>query len=155
VARLYEASARDDRITILDRTMTDAPLHALIASASVYVSPHRSEGLGLTVVEAMAAGVPVIATPFGGVEEFVSADAAFPVDYRLVELPDDYPPYPQGFVWADPDVDSLARRLREAHDDRPEALRRAAVSRERVLRYYCSPALIESYRAELRRIAAA
>ena len=121
-ARLYEAAARDDRVTILDRTMTDAQLHALIASASVYVSPHRSEGLGLTVVEAMAAGVPVIATPFGGVEEFVSADAAFPVDYRLVELPEDYPPYPRGFVWADPDVDSLARRLREAHEDRPEAL---------------------------------
>jgi glycosyltransferase involved in cell wall biosynthesis len=154
-ARLYEAAARDDRVTILDRTMTDAQLHALIASASVYVSPHRSEGLGLTVVEAMAAGVPVIATPFGGVEEFVSAEAAFPVDYRLVELPEDYPPYPRGFVWADPDVDSLARRLREAHEDRPEALRRAAVSRERVRRYYCSPALIQSYRAELRRIAAA
>jgi glycosyltransferase involved in cell wall biosynthesis len=109
----------------------------------------------LTVVEAMAAGVPVIATPFGGVEEFVSADAAFPVDYRLAELPDDYPPYPRGFVWADPDVDSLARRLREAHAARPEALRRAAVARERVLRYYCSPALVEAYRADLRRIAAA
>ena len=154
-ARLYAAAAADDRIRIVDRIMADAELHALIASALAYVSPHRSEGLGLTVVEAMAAGVPVIATPFGGVEPFVSTDVAFPIEYRPVELADDHPPYPRGFVWAEPDVGSLAQHLRRVYEDRQEALRRAMVARERVLGYFCSPALIESYRSALRRIAQA
>lgn len=153
VARLYDAAAQDTRITIVDHLLSDADLHALIGSATAYVSPHRSEGLGLTVIEAMAAGVPVIATPFGGVDAFVTADSAFPVDYRNVELAADYTPYPQGFVWADPDVESLAQQLLFVRRNRDEASKRARIARQRVLDFFCSPSLIETYKNELNRIA--
>ena len=139
VDRLYEAASKDSRIQLIDRMMSDADLHALIGSASAYVSPHRSEGLGLTVIEAMGAGVPVIATPFGGVDAFVTTDAAYPIRSGHVELAADYIPYPQGFVWADPDVASLAEQLLRVHRDRADALQRAGVARQRVLDYFLLP----------------
>ena len=51
--------ARDDVPTLLD-------------AADVYVQPSLSEGLGLAVLEAMAAGLPVIATRTGGLPEVVA-----------------------------------------------------------------------------------
>lgn len=153
VDRLYLAKSKDKRIKVIDTLMSDADLHSLIGSASAYVSPHRSEGLGLTVIEAMAAGVPVVATPFGGVEQFVTLDAAYPVDFRLVELEEDYAPYPKGFVWADPDVDSIARELHKVHHNPEQALLRAAVAQKRVLDFFAAPSVIEAYNTELRRLA--
>jgi glycosyltransferase involved in cell wall biosynthesis len=43
----------------------------LLASFAVYVQPSRYEGLCLAVLEAQAAGVPVIATPVGGMRDTV------------------------------------------------------------------------------------
>lgn len=47
----------------------DAPL--LMAAADIVVVPSRSEGLGLTAIEAAAAGRPVVATRTGGLPEVV------------------------------------------------------------------------------------
>ena len=152
VERLYQAAEQDPRIRIIDRLLSDADLHTLIGSATAYVSPHRSEGLGLTVIEAMAAGVPVISTSFGGVDVFVTPETAYPIGHRLVELVDDYVPYPQGYVWADPDVESIAAQLVSVHTDRPTAVAKGEAARSRVLDYFCSPALIDNYARQMRRI---
>ncbi|MCB2016690.1 MAG: glycosyltransferase family 4 protein [Hydrogenophaga sp.] len=149
VKRLYEAAANDSRVRIIDYLLSDEELHHLIGTASAYVSPHRSEGLGLTVVEAMGAEVPVITISFGGLSHFISPDTAWPVRYHRVELPADYFPYPQGFVWADPDVDSLAENLRFVLESPEEVKCRAMAARERVLDYFCSDRLVDAYRAEL------
>ncbi len=39
--------------------------------ADIFIRPSRSEGFGNSFVEAMAAGVPVIATPVGGIVDFL------------------------------------------------------------------------------------
>ena len=47
----------------------DLPLYLKISD--VFVRPSRSEGLGSSFLEAMAAGLPVIGTPVGGITDFL------------------------------------------------------------------------------------
>ena len=152
IRRLYEASQQDSRIRIIDHLLSDAELHELIGTATAYVSPHRSEGLGLTVVEAMGAGVPVITISFGGLSSFIRPETAFPIRYDLVELAEDHFPYPRGFVWADPDVASLADNIRLVLDRPDEVRQRTEAARRHILEFFCSPGLLKAYRAELERL---
>ena len=48
---------------------TDIPL--LLAAADLYCQPSREEGLGLAVLEAMAAGKPIVASSVGGIPELL------------------------------------------------------------------------------------
>lgn len=59
--------------------VTDEQLRALYGTASVYVHPSLYEGFGLTVLEAMAAGCPVVTSNVYSLTE-VAGDAAVLVD---------------------------------------------------------------------------
>jgi glycosyltransferase involved in cell wall biosynthesis len=67
-----EALAREldvaDAVQFLG-TRSDVP--RLLAAADVFLLTSVSEGIPLTLIEAMAAGVPVVATDVGGVGEMV------------------------------------------------------------------------------------
>ena len=42
-----------------------------LSAGDVFVRPSRSEGFGNAFVEAMAVGLPVVATPVGGIVDFI------------------------------------------------------------------------------------
>ena len=42
-----------------------------LSVCDIFIRPSRSEGFGNSFIEAMAAGLPVIATPVGGIPDFV------------------------------------------------------------------------------------
>ena len=130
--RRFHEEAEGLNVVMLDGYMDRADLGALLGLADCYFSPHRSEGFGLTILEAMALGKPVIATNYSGNVDFMTKDNSYPLDYRLVPLTRHYGPYMRGAVWADPDLDHAAGLIRQVVEHPEEAAARGARARAEV-----------------------
>lgn len=116
--RLREAAAGADNIRIEARSLPPADHHALLRCADVVMSLHRSEGLGLVPAEAMCMGRPVLATGWSGNMEYMDADCAALVSYRLVPARDPRGVFEApGAHWAEPDIADAARWLQRLADD--------------------------------------
>jgi hypothetical protein len=116
LARLHDA-AIGAQVNIIDWAMTDGDMLALMNACDCYVSLHRSEGFGLTLAEAMLLGKPVIATGWSGNIDFMHSRNSLLIDYRLVDLETDAPPYPAGARWAEPCIEHAARLMRRVRDN--------------------------------------
>jgi glycosyltransferase involved in cell wall biosynthesis len=117
-AALREAVAGDANIRLETRTLPRADSHALTACADIVLSLHRSEGFGLVPAEAMLLGRPVVATGWSGNMDFMDADSAALVGYRLVPARDPRGVFEApGAVWAEPDLAEAAAALRRLADD--------------------------------------
>ncbi len=127
--RALERLARGSRVRIVNGYAEREELLALHASVDACLSLHRSEGLGLTLLEAMACRKPVIATAYGGCEDFLRPDAAQLVPYRRVPLGRRVGPYPARAFWAEPDVETAARLMLEVASDPSLAARIGAGGR--------------------------
>jgi len=71
-ARLEERARRSDLAAAVRITGFRPDVRALLPAADAYVSSSISEGISITILEAMAAGVPVIATAVGGTPEILA-----------------------------------------------------------------------------------
>ncbi|HQQ77425.1 MAG TPA: glycosyltransferase [Thermoanaerobaculia bacterium] len=123
-------STRGGRIAFLhNREFPYHQLGALYRSADCYVSAGRGEGWDMPLMEAMACGLPSIATDWGAHTEFVHDGIAYPLKSRGLVPADARAPYYKGFRWADPDPEHLAHLFRHVFEHRDEAAakgRRAA-----------------------------
>jgi len=122
---LLAALRRDapDNVRIVDEVWPYAEVKRLIAGADALVSLHRAEGFGLPMAEAMALGVPVVATAFSGNLDFMPQGAALLVPATATAVADPQGIY-RGQTWAEPDLDAAASAL--------VALRRDAALRARL-----------------------
>lgn len=68
VRRLVATRALEDVVAV-EEAPTPARVAALFAGAALLIAPSRFEGVPLTFMEAMAAGLPVLATDVGAVAE--------------------------------------------------------------------------------------
>lgn len=70
LTRLAHELGISDAIVFMG-TVPFASIPHILNEADVFVRPSRSEGLGTSFLEAMAVGVPVVATRVGGIEDFL------------------------------------------------------------------------------------
>ncbi|MCK0151951.1 glycosyltransferase [Marivita sp. S6314] len=132
----------DPRFHVLDETLPRADLLALMAGADAYLSLHRSEGWGFGMVEAMALGVPVLATGYSGNLAYSDDTTTWLVPAtEVAPAPQEYMFTPQGGLWGDPDHHAAVHLLREMQANTALRTRRARAAQARVLRAF-SPAAI-------------
>ncbi len=108
--------------------VSDAQKAQLLAEATVFAYPSVYEGFGIPPLEAMAAGVPVVATAAGGVPEAVGSAAVL---------------VPVG------DRDALAGALSRLLDDTAARARLVAAGRAQVERFSwarCADGMLDLYR---------
>ena len=75
-AALTARAARADISGAVDFLGMRNDVRALLPAADLYVNSSISEGVSITILEAMAAGVPVVATGVGGTPEVLADGAA-------------------------------------------------------------------------------
>ncbi|MES1210692.1 MAG: glycosyltransferase family 4 protein, partial [Acidobacteriota bacterium] len=152
LAGSFEELSGDLPITVISRGMSRGEMDSLTAACDAYVSLHRSEGLGLPLIEAMYLGKPVIATGYGGCTDFLDDSTGWVVRHTLTVLDKPLGPYPAGSVWAEPDVESAAAHMVEVASDPEAAAVRAAAGRSRVTEMYAPAAAGARFRDEMERI---
>ena len=142
-----------DRVTVIDATLTLNEAHNLVRCCDCFLSLHRSEGFGRGPAEAMFFGKPVIATGWSGNMEYMRTDNSFPVRYRLIPVGAGDYPFPQGQVWADPDVEHAAQLLIRLVDDPAYAKAVGERARAHMVANYSDAVLGARYRARFEEIA--
>ncbi len=119
--RVKEAIAERGDVVLIDDYLDPGDKDRLMLSCDCYVSLHRSEGLGLTMAEAMYHGKPVIATSYSGNADFMTAENSYPIGFEPVPIGEDAAPYPADGTWAEPDVEQAARAMRQVFEAPHEA----------------------------------
>ncbi len=111
--RVWLAGARDD-------------VDALMRALDLFVLPSRAEGIANTILEALASGVPVVATAVGGNAELVA-------------------PGECGAIVPADDVEALAAAMSEALADADDRSRAAAAARRRGVERFSIEAMVTAY----------
>lgn len=149
IGALRDEAAGEPDVVWLDASLARAEALGLLAACDATVSLHRAEGLGLLVAEAMALGLPVVATDYSATTELVRPDTGYPVGFRSVPVPPGAYPMGEGQRWADPDLDHAAWLMRRVLLDPADAAARAAAARRRLHAEYGPEAVAARLRARL------
>jgi glycosyltransferase involved in cell wall biosynthesis len=125
----------DPRIALHVGFWPPAQLLEFLQQLDACVLPSRGEGFGLCGLEAMATGLPTIATNWSGPVEYLDPSDSFPLAYRLVDA---------GGIesnmmrylgeWAEPDEAHLRFLLRWIYEHPAEAAQRGQRAAARVQR---------------------
>jgi GT2 family glycosyltransferase/glycosyltransferase involved in cell wall biosynthesis len=96
-------------------------LGVLYRSADCFVLPTRGEGWGMPILEAMACGLPVIATNWSSQVDFMNTSNSLPLDVEALVPAVAKCPYYEGYRWAQPSYEHLRTLMRWVFEHRDEA----------------------------------
>lgn len=136
-----------NRVIIIDNIFSRLETYEFIKSLDVYVSLHRAEGFGLTCAEAMALGVPVIATGYSGNLQFMNEENSLLVPTKVIETDRPYGPYPAGTRWGAPNLEAAVDLMRKALD--PEMRLEVALRGQHFVVKTLSPGVISGMAMKL------
>jgi glycosyltransferase involved in cell wall biosynthesis len=125
----------DPRIHVLTGFATHDALLGLLRALDAFVLPSRAEGFGLCGLEAMATGLPTIATAWSGPADYLDPADGLPLRFRLVDAAGTKSNGVRYFgEWAEPDREHLRQLLRWLYEHREEGKRMGLLAAARVRR---------------------
>jgi len=127
---------RSSSIRLVDQFLQADEMRALVSRSDCYVSLHRSEGLGQTLLEAMVLGKPCLATAYSGNLQFMNESNSYLCQHGMVPIGKSSYPYPEGDFWADPDVDEAASLMTEIFENREAAKEVGEKGRQTVIEQF-------------------
>jgi len=72
-------------LRVIDKRVTVDKMRELFWEADCYLYPSQAEGFGLFPIEAMACGLPVVATRLETMFSFINPDIAYPVPVKSID----------------------------------------------------------------------
>ena len=142
-------SHRGDGVSIFQGFLSEHELIDLIREAQALVLVSRGEGWGRPLSEAMAMGVPIVSSRFGGCLDFANDETAFVVDgvidpvARTIPNPEHFfedsftsPEHLEFGDWFTPSVESLRAQLRQVYADDSERSRRSKRAKKFALKHF-------------------
>jgi len=140
-------------VKIYDEALNDERLPSFMKSFDALVSPHRSEGFGMNVWYAMALGIPVICTNYGGTMDFAKQDFTWLIDLGGYSNPSprEYQLFPnlKGIVWGEPDLESLKRQMRACFKDGQARKQKAEAGAIFVKENFCDDVIAKLFKDAL------
>jgi glycosyltransferase involved in cell wall biosynthesis len=121
-------------IALLVGSLSDEDRAGLFAVSHAFVQAARAEATGRHCIEALACQLPVVATEWGPLSDFLTEQNSFPVMTNgLVSAQPEENELFAGHRWAEPNLDHLKKQMREAFQNSKETAGRAEQGRRDVV----------------------
>ncbi|CUF57527.1 mannosyltransferase, putative [Bodo saltans] len=139
---------------IISQSLSGKEVTTLYNSVDAFVYTTRGEGWGLPAMQAMSMGLPVMATNFGGVTDFMKPSNSFLIQLDgVVEIPtDSVYGWSLGTKWAEPSVAATVSIFQYLATHRSHGQRVGAVARKYIVDNYSEEALGAIINDHLQRI---
>lgn len=137
------------KVYLIHGNMSSIEMAALFRTKKVhgYVSATRGEGYGLPLVDAAAAGIPVVATNWSGHLDFLG-NKFLKVNYSLGEIPKariDGRIFVENTKWAIPEKESFIKQVKYLRDNHKKCLDTAASLRKNVKNKFTKNSVCKKY----------
>lgn len=154
-AQLRDAiGAVTDRVQLIEGALPDHSVKNLVRNADCFISLHRSEGFGRGLAEAMAFGVPVIATGYSGNLTFMRPENSRLVACRQIAVgPGEYPHW-EDQSWAQPELEDAVAAMEDILLNRAQVLEKARQAKLDMAMNFSSLAMGTRYAERLREVMA-
>lgn len=152
IERLQLRASGGRIVFVHNRDFPHHELPLLYRSVDCFVSAGHGEGWDMPLMEAMACGLPTIATDWGAHQDFVHEGVSFPLETLGTIRAEAKCPYYEGFSWALPNPDHLAVLMRQVFESREEAALRGQRAAAEVAERWSSRSTAERIAQRLREI---
>ena len=107
-------------VYVIDSTLPKKYIEALHNYSDCYISPHRGEGWGMPIGDAISYKNPVIITKYGGISDYLNQSNSAIIKHRLTHVKNmSWSPniYNKSQRWAEPSVNSASELMRDVYEN--------------------------------------